>query len=307
MYKIPGSTVKAVMRRNALKAEDFAKRHHIPFWFTDAEKIFADPDINAVYIATPPDSHAELTIRAAKAGKAIYVEKPMARTFQECNTMIEACEKAGVPLFVAYYRRALPKFLKLKELLDSKVIGDVRLIQIEMLKPLVPDIIASVENDWHVQTEISGGGYFHDVGCHQLDLMDFLFGPIRKAVGFSANQAGIYRADDIVTATFYMDGNILATGNWCFTSSAMSQKEVTVITGSKGKIEFSTFGDSPLIVDSETAGRKEYSFEAPEHIESPMIQLVVDHLLGKGVCSGTGVVGARTSRVMEMICNPVVY
>lgn len=305
MNKIPNSRIKAVMRRNIAKAEDFARRHKVPLWFDDVDEILNDPEINAVYIATPPDSHAELTIRAARAGKAVYVEKPMARTYNECKTMVEACEKIGTPLFVAYYRRGLPKFLKLKELIDSGAIGDVRLVHIEMIKTLAPDVIASSESNWRVLPEISGGGYFHDVASHQLDLMDFLFGPVKHAIGFSANQAGVYPADDIVTATFSFDNNILATGNWCFTASGVSQREITTITGSKGKIEYSTFGDSPLMVDSEVIGQQNYEFKSPEHIEGPMIQLVVNDLLGNGACPCPGSVGARTSKVMEMICNPI--
>lgn len=303
MYKIPNSSVKAIMRRNADKAEDFAKRHNIPFWYTNADQLLSDPEINAIYIATPPNSHAYYTIKAAQAGKAVYVEKPMAISLQECNTMIEACENAGVPLFVAYYRRTLPKFLKLKKILANKEIGDVRLIQIEMLKPLVPDIIAKLVNNWRVQPDISGGGYFHDVACHQLDLIDFLFGPLKNVTGLSANQGKIYQADDIVTANFSVGNNILCTGAWCFTTGKINQKEIITITGSRGKIEFSTFGNSPIIVDSESTGRNEYNFEAPEHIEEPMIRLIVNDLLGRDECPCTGAVGARTSLVMEKICN----
>lgn len=303
MNKIPNSRIKAVMRRNAVKAEDFARRHQIPYWYNNVEDVFNDREINAVYIATPPDAHAELIVQAAKAGKAVYVEKPMARTFEECNTMIQACKTAGVPLFVAYYRRALPKFIKLKELIDSKAIGDVRLIQIEMIKPLIPDLIAKLENNWRVLPQISGGGYFHDVACHQLDLLDFVFGPIKQATGISDNQGKIYPAADIVTASFSISDNILGSGSWCFTAGKTNEKESTIITGSLGKIEFSTFGDSPIVVDSEIAGRKEYSFETPEHIEGPMIQLVVDDLLGRGVCPCDGVTGARTNHVMELMCK----
>ncbi|HEX3008754.1 MAG TPA: Gfo/Idh/MocA family oxidoreductase [Bacteroidales bacterium] len=305
MNKIHNSRIKAVMRRNPLKAEDFARRHSIPYWYNDVNDILADKEINAVYIATPPDSHAGLTIKAAQAGKAVYVEKPMARTYGECNEMIEACEKAGVPLFVAYYRRALPKFIKLKELIDAGEIGDVRLIKIEMIKQLIPDLIAKPENNWRIVPGISGGGYFHDVASHQLDLIDFLFGPITKAVGFSTNQAGIYPADDIVTGAFSVGKGILGSGSWCFTAAKSSEKERTTITGSKGQIEFSTFGDSPLIVDSEITGHNEYPFTAPEHIEGPMIQRIVEHLLGKAVYPCDGITGARTNRVMEMMCNRV--
>ena len=183
MNKIANSEIKAIMRRDAAKAEDYARRHNIEHWYTDVDELLSDPDINAIYIATPPESHADLVQKAARKGKAIYVEKPMARTYQECVEMIDVCQKANVPLFVAYYRRTLPSFLKVKELIENGAIGEVRLVNIEMYKPLVPDIITHLENNWRVNPAISGGGYFHDLASHQFDFLDFLLGPIKNAVG----------------------------------------------------------------------------------------------------------------------------
>ena len=115
MQLIKNSELVAVMRRNGAKAKDYARRHQVPKWYDKAEDLIHDPDVNAIYIATPPNAHCELTIKAAEAGKPVYVEKPMARTFSECEQMIAACKKANVPLYVAYYRRMLPNFLKLKQ------------------------------------------------------------------------------------------------------------------------------------------------------------------------------------------------
>ena len=173
MYTIPNSEVKMVMRRNAEKAADFARRHGIGHWTNDLDEMLNDDEINAIYIATPPNTHAGLTLKAAKAGKAVYVEKPMAHTYADCLTMIEACQTANVPLFTAYYRRTLPGFLKVKELIDSGKLGEIRFVNIEMYQPCQPDIIAQTENNWRVQPEISGGGYFHDLASHQLDFLDF--------------------------------------------------------------------------------------------------------------------------------------
>ena len=115
--KANNSELVAVMRRNDELAKDYARRHNVPRWYDDAEKLINDPDVNAVYVATPPSNHKQYTLMAAEAGKPIYVEKPMALNAKECSEMIEACKTAGVPLFVAYYRRALERFLKIKELI----------------------------------------------------------------------------------------------------------------------------------------------------------------------------------------------
>ena len=106
------------MRRNLAKAEDYAKRHSIPNFTNNADNILNNPEIDAVYIATPPSSHAEYAVRAASAHKHVYVEKPMATSYSECKEMTEACNTNGVKLFVAYYRRELHYFKKIKELIN---------------------------------------------------------------------------------------------------------------------------------------------------------------------------------------------
>lgn len=108
--KLPHSGVKTVMRRNAETCEAFAKRHKIPNWTTDSNVIFRDPEINAVYISTPPDTHALYAIKAAHAGKAVYVEKPMARNHHECITMIDACVQANVPFSLRIIEELYPIF-----------------------------------------------------------------------------------------------------------------------------------------------------------------------------------------------------
>ena len=110
LQKADHSALVAVMRRNGQLAEDFARRHGVPQWYDDAAALIHDPAVDAVYIATPPSSHKEYTLMSAAAGKPVYVEKPMARNTAECQAMIAACHKANVPLFVAYYRRALARF-----------------------------------------------------------------------------------------------------------------------------------------------------------------------------------------------------
>jgi predicted dehydrogenase len=192
MQIVPHSKLVAVMRRSEEKVRDYALRHGVQKWYTDAQALVDDPEVNTVYIATPPHMHLPLTKMVAAAGKPAYVEKPMARTYAECVEMIAACEKAHVPLYVAYYRRALPHFLKIKELLDSGAIGEVRSVHINLKQVLKPDLIVHLENNWRVDPEIAGGGYFFDLASHQLDLLDFFFGPVISAKGFSANQAKAY-------------------------------------------------------------------------------------------------------------------
>lgn len=304
MYSVPGSSVKTVMRRSAAKAADFASRHGIPHWTTNLDDVLNDPEINAIYIATPPDSHPKLAIKAAQAGKAVYVEKPMANTYDECIDMIKACKNAQVPLFVAYYRRVLPGFVKVKELIDSGVLGEIRLVNVEMYQALQPEIIARSENNWRVQPEVSGGGYFHDLASHQLDYLDFLFGEIVEVSGMSANQAHAYPADDIVSAVFRFENGVFGSGIWCFSTDVVSEKDITTIVGSKGELSFNSFG-TPMVIQVKRAGGviEEFQFSHDQPIQKPLIQKIVDELCGSGLSPSDGISASRTARVMDKICG----
>jgi predicted dehydrogenase len=303
MNKIKHSKLVAVMRRDGVKAKDYAERHNVDKWYDNADKLIHDPEVNAIYIATPPGSHEEYTLKAAKAGKPVYVEKPMARTHKECLTMVEACQRANVPLFTAYYRRSLPNFLKIESMLKGGIIGDVRYVNILLNKTLQPDIVwASGHNDnWRIVPEISGGGYFFDLASHQLDMMDFLFGPVQNAHGVARNQANLYTAEDIVMGTFHFDGGIVGQGTWCFTTSKVSDSEVTTIVGSKGQISFPFFSDHSVTLEVEGKVKEVMKFDIPVNIQQPLIQTIVDELRGNGKCPSTGVSGARTNRVMEIL------
>lgn len=288
-----GSELVAVMRRNGELAEDYARRHQVARWYDDADSLIGDPQVDAVYVATPPSSHKEYVLAAARAGKPVYVEKPMAMNAGECEEMIGACRKAGVPLFVAYYRRALPRFLKVKQLLSMGAIGEVRFVTTVHNKRLTED---PGSLPWRVLPEVSGGGHFFDLASHTLDLLDFLLGPIRDASGRAGNQGKTYEAEDIVSGTYVFDSGVQGTGIWCFT--AYQGGEVNEIVGSRGKLTFSTFGSEPIRLTT-SDGIGDYSLEHPEHIQQPLIQTIVDELLGKGRCPSTGESALRTAKVMD--------
>ncbi|HEX6223553.1 MAG TPA: Gfo/Idh/MocA family oxidoreductase [Chryseolinea sp.] len=303
MNKIQHSKLVAVMRRNGAKARDYAERHGVPKWYDDAEKLIHDPEVNAIYIATPPGSHEEYTLKAAAAGKPVYVEKPMARTYNECLAMVDACERANVPLFTAYYRRSLPNFLKIQALLMDGAIGDIRYVNILLNKTLEPDIVwaSGRQDNWRIVPEISGGGYFFDLASHQLDMMDFLFGPLEGLQGVARNQANLYQAEDIVMGTFQFSSGVVGQGTWCFTTSKISDREITTIVGSKGRISFPFFGDHTVTVETEGRQPEVLKFDIPVNIQQPLIQTIVDELRGHGKCPSTGLSGARTNRAMEIL------
>lgn len=301
MQQIPHSRLVAVMRRNGTKAADYARRHKVPKWYDNADHLIADPEVNAIYIATPPYAHAEYTLKAVAAGKPVYVEKPMARTYEECQQMIAASQEANVPLWVAYYRRALPNFTKVKEIIDSGIIGKVRVVNIQLVKPLEPDLIANSEHNWRVDPEIAGGGYFFDLASHQLDFLDFALGPLRSVNGLARNQGGAYPAEDIVVASFEFENGAVGNGIWCFTAAEVAAKELITIIGSEGQIRFATFGDPRVFLDTDSGTKEIFEFTLPKHIQYPLLETVVAQLRGSGICPSTGQSAARTNWVMDQI------
>ncbi len=291
------SELIAVMRRNGELAKDYAERHRVPKWCDKAESLIYDPDVDAVYIATPPSSHREYTISVARAGKPVYVEKPMAMNYAECQEMIAACEQEKVPLFMAYYRRALPRFLKIKSLIDDGMIGDVRTVSIRFYEqPRIED--RQGNHNWRVNPKIAGCGYFCDLASHMIDFLQYALGDIKTANGLSANQGRLYPAEDTVGGIFMFDNGIMGNGVWCFNSS--ENLDYTEIVGTKGKIVYSTFDESPikLIIGEKIT---EFEISNPKHIQQPLIQLIVDELLGYGKCPSTGKTGSKTNWVMDKI------
>ena len=286
------------MRRTAHLAEDYARRHNVPKWYDDAEALINDPEVDAVYVATPPSSHKKYTLLAAEAGKPVYVEKPMALNFAECREMLEGCLVAGVPLYVAYYRRAQERFQKIKALVDDGAIGKVRLVTVALYQPVRPDELDPEHLPWRVLPQIAGGGRFVDLACHQLDFLDYVLGPIRSVESFAANQDSVFPAEDIVTSTFMFASGVFGVGSWCFTAS--DDLDRTEIIGSQGRITYATFDDSPIRLTT-NQDTTEFLVPYPSHVEQPLIQTVVDALNGERICPSPGESAARTTWVMDQM------
>ena len=298
--KVPRSKLVAVMRRNAGKARDYAQRHQVSKWYDDARHLINDPDVHAVYVATPPDTHAEYAIRVMESGKPVYVEKPMARNYKECLDMIEASRNTGMPLFVAYYRRSLPGFLKVRSMIEAGVIGAVRHVQVRLYKSFMAGDLDPHNLQWRVIPEIAGAGHFFDLASHQMDYLDFLFGPVVDIQSMALNQGGAYPAEDIVLANFRFENGIPGSGTWCFTVDPAAEEDALEFIGEKGRIEFSTFDPIPIkIVTSK--GVEEVGYENPEHIQYHLIDSIVKELNGEGHCPSTGITASRTSRVLDQM------
>jgi len=299
--KAEHSELVAVMRRNGALAADYARRHSVQRWHDDADAIIGAKDIDAVYIATLTDTHCDYTLRCAAARKPVYVEKPMAMNHAECLDMIAACRAAGVPLWVGYYRRALPRFLAVRDLVAAGAIGEVRMVvSRHFQRPPAADEFAGGAVPWRVNPDLSGGGFFFEGACHTLDFLDFLLGPVVDVRAFAGNQAGAYRPEDVVSATYRFASGAFGSGVWCYTADF--DEECNEIVGARGRIRFSTTQPVPIrIFRGETI--EEIPVADPEHVHQPLIQTIVDELNGRGKCPSTGESAARTARVMEAILS----
>lgn len=278
--KIAGSRLVAVMRRNAEKAADYARRHGVGKWYDDADKLMNDTEINAIYIATPPSSHLSYAVAALEKGMNVYVEKPVTLNAAEAQQMAVAAKQSNARLTVAHYRRGVPMFLHIKELLDNEIIGEIRTVQIRMWKTSKPDLVADVADNWRVQPNLSGGGYFHDLAPHQLDLMLFYFGEPEYYHGYSLNQSGFTPADDHVGGFILFKNQVAVNGSWCFNVAESEAIDECTIIGTKGRITFPFFGNT-VYWKNETEEQM-VSFQHPQHIQQPMIEKIVKYFKNEG-------------------------
>ncbi len=301
LYKIEHSNVVAVMRRNAEKAADYASRHGIGKWYSDATKLINDSEVNAIYIATPPDSHTAYACEAMRADKPVYVEKPMARNHTECEQMLQVSKESGMPIWVAYYRRSLPVFLKAKELVESGEIGKPLMVNIKLHKQATERNLAKQELPWRVLPNIAGAGHFFDLASHQFDYLDFLFGPVSKVEGHATNLAGLYPAEDTVSGTWVHKSGVVGSGSWSFVVDESSEVDDIEIIGEKGKIKLSSFDNPGKLHVHTKSGVIDVTLDNPEHISHNLVQQVVDELRGVGTCVSTGESAARTSKVLDTI------
>ncbi|WP_232568437.1 Gfo/Idh/MocA family protein [Photobacterium iliopiscarium] len=295
--KVENFILAAVTRRDQALAQDYADRHNIDTVHVDADALINDPTIDAIYIATPPDSHKALALKVAQAGKICCVEKPLAPSYADCQSIVDAFERAQLPLFVAYYRRSLPRFNHIKQLLDDGEIGEVRHINWHLNKP-ANSMDLSQQYNWRTDKMIAAGGYFDDLASHGLDLFAYLLGDFSMAKGVGINQQHLYTALDAVSACWLHTNGATGSGSWNF--GGHSRQDKVVIYGSRGEIRFSVFDESPIEVITEDK-QQQIMIENPTNIQLYHIDNMRKQLLEGKQHPSTGVTAAHTGWVMSQI------
>ena len=291
----------AVMSRSEQKARSYAERHGIPRWYTDAQKLIDDPEVNAIYVATPPSSHATFAIMSMKAGKPVYIEKPLAASYDDCARINRISEETHIPCFVAYYRRNLPYFQRVKQIVSQGIIGEIINVQIRFAVPPRQLDYEHPENlPWRLQPDIAGGGYFYDLAPHQLDLLQEMFGVIIDAQGICANRGKLYTAEDSVSAVFRFENGLPGSGSWCFVAHDSAREDSILLIGDKGSVRFSVFDYAPIDLHT-SEGKQSIDVPNPPYVQYPLIKRVIEHLQGLSVCDCTSVSATPVNWAMDRI------
>ena len=294
LYKAKHSRLVAVMRRDRAAAEDYAERHGVPRAYDDAQKLIDDPEVDAVFVATPPSTHCEYALMVAAVGKPCVVEKPMAMNAEECERMVAAFKEKGVPLFVQFYRRGLERFLTVRELIREKRIGQLTSVHIVHYGRLATGEKA---DGWRYDPKVAGAGQFFDLASHGMDILDFIVGPVKEVSGHAINTGGSYAAEDVTVLSFLFENNVAGTGVYNF--NADHGDDTITFTGSDGEIRCSVFKDTDIEIKMADGKTEKIEVRNPQHVGQPLQETIIAELRGEGTCASTGESGMRTQQVLD--------
>ena len=296
---VPNSTINAIMRRDIAAAEDAARHFGAPVWCNTQEALLA-ADIDAVYIATPPGLHYEQAMACLRSGKPVYLEKPFARNYTEAAALTEAFHTAGIPLYVGHYRRALPRFLKIRQLLNDGIIGQIQSVDFFLNRVFDPK---EAQTKWLYNPVLSGGGKFYDIAPHTIDIFQFLFGEIDTVSGSAFNLDVGCPLENLVVMDVTTGQGIR--GHLRFCCTAAEKRDRMTVAGSEGTMEFSVHGKMDIKVRNQQGTLiEDMTIQDPITVEQPMVQTVVEDLLGLGHCLCHAKEVLSTYHVIDQVLNP---
>lgn len=296
---VPNSCIYSILKRNLEKAREASQRFGAPNWFDNIDDLLKS-DIDAVYIATPPGLHLEQAIKCCNASKPVYIEKPLARNYTESKEIVEAFSNRKIPIYVGHYHRALPRFKKIKQLLDSGCIGKVCAVDFYLNRIFSQE---DADHTWLYNPILSGGGKFVDIAAHTIDIIIYLFGNIKNVNGFAINSGTGCPLEDNVAFTFCTENNII--GSAYFNLISNQKNDRMIVSGSEGTLEFSIHASDDIIVNNYNKHAQTFRISNPIIVEEPMIKTVVDDLLmrGCGECPCLGKDALQTYWVIDKILD----
>jgi predicted dehydrogenase len=286
----------AVSRARPDLAESFAKEFDARKWFGSWRELLRDSEIEAVYIATPVHLHAEQTIAAAETGKHVLCEKPLAMNTSECDRMIAACRANKVKFGVAYYRHFYPVIERAKEIIQAGEIGDPVLAQINAFEYFNPQ--TDHPRYWLLEKGRSGGGPMFDFGCHRIEVLTNILGPIRKVKAMTSNVLFGREVEDTATALFQFERG--TSGVLSVTHAAREPQDTLEIFGSLGSIHVSALNEGTMKVSSDEGERVE-THPPDANLHAPLIGDFADAVLNNREPAVTGEVGRAVAQIEEEI------
>lgn len=288
----------AVSRANFELAATFAQEFGAKRWHKDWRELIADAEVEAVYLATPVYLHAEQTIAAAQAGKHVLCEKPMAMNVAECDRMIAACEAHGAQLGISYYRHFYPVVDRIKSLITSGEIGAPVLAQMNAFERFDPG--PTHPRRWLLERSKSGGGPLIDFGCHRIEVLMNLFGPVDKVSGLAGNVLFEREVEDTASAIFQFESKTQATLS--VTHAALEPQDALSIFGSLGSLHVAVLNEGELRIKTASGERVEVH-RPHQNFHQPLIDDFAQAVLTGRAPRVGGLIGREVTKVMEEIYN----
>lgn len=289
---LPMCELLAVTRSRPDLAESFANRFGARKWYPAWHELLADKEIDAVYIATPVHLHAAQTIAAAEAGKHVLCEKPMATNVEECDAMVAACRANDVKLGVAYYRHFYPVIERIKKVIASGEIGKPVLVQVNAFEWFDPG--PDHPRRWLIEREMAGGGPMFDFGCHRIEALVNIFGPVQRVTSIVSNAVFNREVEDTATALFQFESGTC--GVLSVSHAASEPRDTLDVFGVQGSINVPVLNAGEMRIRTSNGERME-SHPPASNIHQPLIEDFVDALLTNREPRVSGEIGRRVAKV----------
>jgi predicted dehydrogenase len=295
---LPACELTAVSRARSELAGTSAREFGAKKWYASWHGLLDDPEIEAVYIATPVYLHSEQTIAAAESGKHVLCEKPMALNTAECDRMISSCKANGVKLGIAYYRHFYPIVNRIKEILNSGEIGKAVFCQINAFEYYNPD--PSDPRYWFLKKDLSGGGPMFDFGCHRIEVLLNLFGHESFTAGFISKTAFDREVEDTATTFLSFPSGVRAVLS--VTHASFEAQDTLDIFGTDGALHIPSLNKEILVVKTRS---REQIEQHPAH-SNYHLSLIADFT--EAILEGrepgvNGAAGREVNRVLGKIYN----
>jgi predicted dehydrogenase len=291
-----GSELVAVSRAKTDLVEPFAREVGARRWHADWRHLVTDPEVDAVYVATPVHLHAQQTIAAAEAGKHVLCEKPMAMTAPECDRMIAACRDHGVRLGIAYYRRFYPAVARTKAIITSGEIGQPVFAQMNAFEYFDP--AGDHPRRWLLDPTASGGGPMMDFGCHRLEVLLHLLGSAHRTVSITARVAFERDVEDTAAALIQFDGGPL--GVVAVTHASRERQDTLQLFGTQGSVQIDELNAGRIRV--RVGDRERVEAHPPAaNVHQPLVHDFVDAVLTGREPAVTGAMGRAVADIEDQI------